>query len=201
MNYSLQLILLCFAVVSFTPATLAQDAKQQSVYPKRTFNHDGKFVTEYEAAEDTTHVFLEPVIVEPSQSTKPSLQLAASFLYQGKSPVKPKHISLAFFAFYPECKFSDKPKMTMLIDGERIEVGFSFKSFRERKPDEEGVAFSFNEIEGDKCDELLAMFISLKNFIKVVNARNVEVQIDEFKFKLKESNLEALRDLASRMVT
>jgi hypothetical protein len=200
MYYSLKLILLCFALVNFTSAIPAQDAKQKSVYPKRTSNHDAKFVTEYEAAEDTTIVFLEPVIIEPSESVKPSLRLAASFQYEGKSPVKPKHISLAFYALYSECKFSGKPKMMMLIDEERIEFGFSFKSFRERKPDEEGVAFSFNEMEGERCDELMFMFISQKNFLKVVNARNVQVQIDDFKFKLKESNLEALRDLASRMV-
>ena len=44
------------------------------------------------------------------------------------------------------------------------------------------------------------MFISQKNFVKLVNARNVEIRIAEFKLKLTDSNLEALRDLASRMV-
>jgi len=196
----LKFFLFCIALVSFAPAALAQDANQEPMYPKRAFSHDGKFVTEYEAAENTTIVFLEPVIVESSNSAKTSLRLAASFQYEGKSPVKPKHISLAFYALYPECKFSGKPKTTMVINGAPVEFGFSLKSFRERKPDEEGVAFSFNEIEGDRCDEVVFMFISQKNFLKVVNARNVEVRIDNFKFKLKEPNLEALRDLASRMV-
>jgi hypothetical protein len=54
-------------------------------------------------------------------------------------------------------------------------------------------------MEGDKCNEILAMFISQKNFLRLVNARHVEVQVDAFKFKLTEANLEALRDLASRM--
>jgi hypothetical protein len=89
----------------------------------------------------------------------------------------------------------------MLVDGERIEFGWNPRGIRERKPDEEGVAFSFNEgAGGAKCEELMFMTISQKNFLRVVNAKNVEVQIDELRFKLTDSNLEALRDLASRML-
>ena len=89
----------------------------------------------------------------------------------------------------------------MLMDGERVEFGWNPTGIRERKLDDEGVAFSFNEgTGGEQCDENMFMFISQKNFLKVVNAKKVEVQIDELKFKLTESNLEALRDLASRMV-
>ncbi|HEX8775269.1 MAG TPA: hypothetical protein VF735_16990 [Pyrinomonadaceae bacterium] len=88
----------------------------------------------------------------------------------------------------------------MLIDEELVKFGHTFKPFRERKPDEEEVSFSFREMEGDRCNEVLAMFISQKNFLKLVNAQNVEVLVDDFKFKLTEANLEALRDLASRMV-
>jgi len=88
----------------------------------------------------------------------------------------------------------------MLFDGELVKFGFTFKSFRERKSDEEGVAFSFSEMEGDRCNEVLAMFISQNNFLRVVNAKHVAVWVDSFEFKLTEANLEALRDLASRMV-
>jgi hypothetical protein len=180
--------LLILASIAF-----AQEASERA-FPKRPFNHDAKFVTEYEAEENTTHVFLEPVFIDST-----SLRLAADFQYVGKSPVKPKHISLAFYTLYPDCKFPSRPMLTMLVDGELVKFGFTFKSFRERKSDEEGVAFSFSEMEGDKCNEILAMFISQKNFLRLVNARHVEVQVDAFKFKLTEANLEALRDLASRM--
>jgi hypothetical protein len=132
----LKSFLFCIALVSFAPAALAQDAKQEPMYPKRVFSNDGKFVTEYEADENTTIVFLEPVIVESSNSAKTSLRLAASFQYEGRSPVKPKHIALALFALNPECKFSAISEMTVVMNGEPVEFGFSLKSFRERKPDE-----------------------------------------------------------------
>ena len=189
----------CAALVIVSSITLGQDARQ-TAFPKRTFNHDGKFVTEFEAEENMTHVFLEPVFIEHSESAKTSLRLAANFQYEGKVPAKPKHISLAFYTLYPDCKFPFRPDLTMFIDGKSVRFGHTFKSFRERKPDEEGVAFSFSEMEGDRCNEVLAMFISQKNFLKLVNAQNVEVEVDDFKFKLTETNLEALRDLASRMV-
>jgi hypothetical protein len=50
------------------------------------------------------------------------------------------------------------------------------------------------------CHEWMSLFISQKNFLRMVSSRDVEVQIGTLKFKLTETNLEALRDLASRMV-
>jgi len=169
----------------------------QTAFPKRVFTHEGKFVTKYEVTENTTSVFLEPVYID---SAKTSLRVAADFQYLGKTPVRPEHISLAFYTSYPDCKFPYGPTLSMTIDGESVKFEYTLKSFRDRKPDEEGVAFSFSEMEGNKCTEVLAMFISLKNFLKLVNAQNVEVQVDAFKFTLTDASLEALRDLASRMV-
>ena len=200
-RHSFRLALLSAVLVCFSHATVAQTADHKFAYPKRPFTHDGKIGTEYEPREDSTIVTLEPVVVETSPAGKELLRLAAIFQYPGKIPTKPKHISLGFYGDYPQCKFSGQPKMTMLVDGERIEFGWNPRGIRERKPDEEGVAFSFNEgAGGEKCEELMFMTISQKNFLRVVNAKNVEVQIDELKFKLTESNLEALRDLASRML-
>ena len=200
-RYSFRLVLLSVLLVCVSQAAVAQTADQKFAYPKRPFTHDGKLGTQYEPREDATIVTLEPVVVESSPSGKELLRLAAIFQYQGKTPIKPKTISLGFYGDYPQCKFSKEPKMTLLLDGERIEFGWNPRGIRERKPDEEGVAFSFNEgAGGEKCEEIMFMTISQKNFLKVVNAKTVEVQIDELKFKLTESNLEALRDLASRML-
>ena len=200
-RHSFKLVLLSVVLVCFSQTIVAQSADQKFAYPKRPFKHDGKFGSQYSAEEDTTIVTLEPLPVALSESGKPILLVAAIFGYQGKVPVKPKHISLGFYGYYPQCKFSKEPKMTMVIDGERVEFGWNPTGIRERKLDDEGVAFSFNEGTGGvQCDENMFMFISQKNFLKVVNAKNVEVQIDELKFQLTESNLEALRDLASRMV-
>ena len=200
-HHSFKLVLLSAVLVCFGQATKAQTADQKFAYPKRPFTHDSKFGTQYEAQEDATIVTLEPVVVEASPAGKELLRLAALFQYQGKTPAKPKHISLGFYGDYPQCRFSKEPKMTMLVDTERIEFGWNPRGIRERKPDEEGVAFSFNErAGGEKCEEIMFMTISQKNFLKLVNAKIVDVQIDELKFKLTETNLEALRDLASRML-
>jgi hypothetical protein len=198
MNEKISLLLL---MVCLSSTLLAQDSNYTSAYPKREFKHNGKIVSEYkiEDGAGTTFVSLEPVFIERSESANTSLRLAGDFQYEGKTPIKPKHISLAIYTLYPECKIPFTPNLTIFVDGEPIKFEYSFKSWRERKPDEEGVAFSFSEMEGERCNEVLAMFISQKNFLKLVNAQNVEIQIAEFKFKLTDSNLEALRDLASRM--
>jgi hypothetical protein len=198
---SFKLVLLSLVFVCFSQVAVAQSTDQNFAYPKRPFKHDGKFGTQYEPQEDNTIVTLEPVVVEASPAGNKLLRLAAVFQYPGKVPTKPKHISLGFYGDYPQCKFSAQPKMTVLVDGERIEFGWNARGIRERKPDEEGVAFSFNEgAGGEKCEELMFMTISQTNFLRVVKAKNVEMQIDQHKFKLTEANLEALRDLASRML-
>lgn len=200
-HHSFKLVLLSVVLVCFSQAAVAQSPDQQFAYPKRPFKHDGKFGSQYSAEEDTTIVTLAPMPVELSESGKPILLVAAIFGYQGKVPIKPKHISLGFYGYYPQCKFSAQPKMTIFMDGERVDFGWNPTGIRERKLDDEGVAFSFNEGSGGpQCDENMFMFISQRNFLKVVNSKNVEVQVDALKFKLTESNLEALRDLASRML-
>src|SRR5687768_17882155 len=176
-RYSFKLVLLSVGLVCFSQATVAQTADQKFAYPKRPFTHDGRLGTQYKPKEGATIVTLEPFVVEASSAGKELLRLASIFQYQGKSPIKPNHISLGFYGDYPQCKFSKEPKMTMLLDGERIDFGWNPRGIRERKPDEEGVAFSFNEVaSGENCEEIMFMTISQKNFLRVVNAKMVEVQ-------------------------
>jgi hypothetical protein len=183
---------------------LAQDPNYKPAYPKREFKHDGKIVSEYlvEDGVGSTYVTLPPVFIDHSEAAKTSLRLAAGFAFVGKTPVKPKHINLEFYSLYPECKISSsEPDLTLLIDGQPLKLKYNGAPSQTWKPDEEGVVLSgSSETEGAGCDETLTLLISQKNFLKLVNARSVEIQVDELKFKLTEANLEALRDLASRMV-
>ncbi|HZH91301.1 MAG TPA: hypothetical protein VEX70_11885 [Pyrinomonadaceae bacterium] len=205
-------------VMVLASAFLAQDSSFMPAYPKRDFKHNGKIISEYKVGDGGAETFveLEPVFIESSEKERTSLRLTVRYGYEGKSPTKPTSISIAFLALYPECKIPDRPEMSMLMDGESVK--FEFKPFLRRlglespesqkrkpdeggvfKPDEEGVVFRFNEVKGNRCNEVVAMFISQRNFLRIVKAQNVEVQIGNFRFKLKEANLEAMRDLASRM--
>ena len=150
---------------------------------------------------ETTYVFLEHSVITTSEEDKTSISLMANFQYDGKDPVKPKHISIAFFKVVPKCTMPLHPDITFLLDGEFVRIPPSFKGWRDREPDEEGVPFAFGEMKRDGlCHEWTALFISQKNFLRLVAAHEVEVHINNLKFKLTETNLEALRDLASRMV-
>jgi hypothetical protein len=125
----------------------------------------------------------------------------ASFQYDGKTLVKPKHISLAFFNVAPKCQLPLHPATTFFFDGVPLNMPESFKGWRDRKPDEEGVTFAWGDMKRDGlCHEWTSLFISQRNFLRRVSSRDVEVHIGTLKFKLTETNLEALRDLASRMV-
>jgi hypothetical protein len=182
---------------------LAQVPTPKPAYPKRDFKHHDTFSSEatVEDGVETTYVLLEHSVITASNTDKTSISLMASFQYDGKSPVKPKHISLAFFNVAPTCMLSLHPDTTFFFDGAPLHMPESFKGWRERKPEEEGVAFAFGEMKrDDRCHEWTSLFISQKHFLRMVSSHDVEVHIGPLKFKLTETNLEALRDLASRMV-
>jgi hypothetical protein len=183
---------------------LAQTETGKPAYPKREFKHNDKFTTEtaVEDGVETNYVFLENSIIKRSDANKTSISLMASFQYDGKTPVKPKHITLAFFNVAPSCVLPLHPETTLSFDGGVVlNMPESFKGWRERKPDEEGVTFAFGEMKGDgMCHEWTSLFISQANFLRLVSSHEVEVHVGALKFKLTETNLEALRDLASRMV-
>jgi hypothetical protein len=191
-------VLLAMGCVCF-----AQVPTPKPAYPKRDFKHHDSFRSET-CVEDgiaTTYVFLEHSVISASDADKTSISLMADFQYDGKVPVKPKHISLAFFNVASKCILPLHPDTIFVLDGASVPMPPSFKGWRERKPDEEGVTFAFGEMKGDGlCHEFTSLFISQKNFLRLVSSHDVEVQIGALKFKLTKTNLEALRDLASRMV-
>jgi len=182
---------------------LAQVSTPKPAYPKRDFKHHDTFTSEASVEEgvETTYVLLEHSVIKASDTDKTSISLMASFQYDGKTPVKPKHIILAFFNVAPKCMLPLHPDTAFFFDGVILHMPESFKGWRERKPDEEGVTFAFGEMKRDgMCHEWTSLFLSQKNFLRMVSSRDVEVQIGTLKFTLAETNLEALRDLASRMV-
>lgn len=180
----------------------AQTDEPKPAYPKREFKHTDKITvkTTIEDGIDTNYVFLDKSVIKPLGTDRTSLGLMASFQYDGKLLIKPRHIILDFFRIAPECKMPLHPGTELLFDGVSLKLPESFKGWRDRKPDEEGVGFGFGEMKGDGlCHEFTMMFISQKNFLRMVWAKEVEIHIGQLRFKLTETNLEALRDLASRM--
>src|SRR5258705_8392168 len=91
---------------------LAQVPK--SAYPKREFKHHDTFRSEnnVEDGVETTYVFLEHSVITTSEEDKTSISLMANFQYDGKDPVKPKHISIAFFKVVPKCTMPLHPDIT-----------------------------------------------------------------------------------------
>jgi hypothetical protein len=180
----------------------AQGDGPKPAFPKREFKHANTF-SEKAVMEDgveTNYVFLDKTIVKPFGADPTSFSLMASFQFDGKALVRPKHISLNFYRDAFDCQMSLHPTIEFAFDGVSLQMPDSVKGWRDRKPDEEGVASRFGKMYDDGlCHEFTHMYISQKNFLRLVSSKEVEVRIDSVKFKLSVENLEALRDLASRM--
>jgi hypothetical protein len=161
---------------------------------KRTFNHDGKFETKYDRFEDETIVRVGTTLSKPSEARYeaigPILSMVAGFAYRGQFlRTAPRFITVGFQVFVYvgnrrfQGIFNNNDKLIVLADGER----FTATMKREVLTDNAGGIFENVSTSFDYLD-----------FLRIANSKNVEMRAGTREIKLRESDLEALRDLASR---
>lgn len=163
-------------------ATAQQEQSQAVKFPpRRTFKHKFKIVSKFDKFQDMTNYFLEPMPVANG------ISVGGGFFHKGKELTEP--VILALFSVTSESegwRFLDgrSRNLTFLVDGESLKLGEMMRN---------------GDVENGGVTEYLNFPIPTDKFLKIVNADKVEVQVGTTEFALKESHLEALRDLASRM--
>jgi TonB family protein len=122
------------------------------------------------------------------------MEAGAIFSYVGSTLTKPPQNVLliirsesgeGILSGLKEWMFLDVRDLTFLVDSKPLTIGKMQHEGKVR--DDAGVI------------ENLSINIPTEAFLRIVNAKDVEMQVGIFEMKLSESHLEALRDLASRM--
>jgi hypothetical protein len=170
----------------------------QSSAPKRKFKHRGKIETKYDRFRNQTTVRLEPYYVQgtaPKLDPLAGIEISAGFVYEGQTLTKhPDEVLFGIVSTSADgFRYDQDRGLIALVDGERVDLGQMDRVDASYK--KKGIV-----IPDRYYVEVLAISMKYDVFLKIANAKVVEMQAGRREFKLRDEHLEALRDLASRMV-
>jgi hypothetical protein len=169
--------------------------------PQRILTYSGEIETSYDQVKGITTVRLNPMQVYGESLTSAKYiggdeaRFSASFTYLGRRlRVQPKTVLFSLVSTSKDWKYSDFRKLTALVDGKRLNLGPL-----ERVPSFT-VSASANTKSEDYISQWIAISLTYKTFLRIANGKKVQIRMGPREFKLERNHLEALRDLATRMV-
>ncbi len=164
------------------PRSEHSSAEQKSAFPpRRKYNHSFKITSHYARIDDYTSVDLDDMPLGNG------LKLTAFFLYPGRVVNAPKTVSLHFTSSSENWKYLQYHRfLRVILDGStRVDLGEA------QDHTDVGTGYVFEQMTFD---------VPVAQFLSIIAAQNVEGELGLTEFRLKPSQLEALRDFGSRMV-
>ena len=153
-----------------------------SLIPARgAYSHSYKITEEFDRFNGTTNVVLLPDAADTVDN--PQGSLAVVYHYNGTTPVPPGLVLLAFSSWHDDWQFLECHDLTLLVDGRSMPLETTHDG----------------SVESGFVSEQVISEITLRDFLTIVNANKVEGQLCRMEFELTSSQMEALRDVASRM--
>jgi hypothetical protein len=149
---------------------------------KRAFNHNFEIETRYDKFNDITTVSLLMILTAEPEA----FSISAGFSYKGRVAGIIEAMSLTPWPIWFRVYSSNKgyaglnSNLVILADDDRI-----------------AATMENNYAQGQI---IRGTSMSYPSFLKIVNSRRVEMQAGTLELALKENHLEALRDLATRMI-
>ena len=146
-----------------------------------SYSHSYKITEEFDRFYGVTNVVLLPDAVDAKDNPQGSLVVV--YHYNETTPAPPDLISLAFASFHDDWQFLECHNLTLLVDGRSMPLETTYDG----------------SVESGFVSEQVISEITLRDFLTIVNANKVEGQLCRMEFELTSSQMEALRDVASRM--
>jgi len=190
---------LCIGFVLFE--VMSSQAQNTSLTggPGRNFEHHAEIVSVYDKAKDQTTVVMDWYRVYAGLYLKERhnrLDIQAAFVYPGH--VLSSTPEALWFGIRvgkeggPLFKAKETPELTAVVDGETISLGKALLV--------KGKTWLDSETTTQLSFAQLSARFTYQGLLRIVRAKKVAMKVGQLQFDLRESNLEALRDLASRMV-
>ena len=155
---------------------------------KRKFNHTKEITTTYDRFKGETTVELTLEKVNSYKSEGHFYFIGFSFTYPEQTVITPKDVLLTVSSFSDEKRFSERDTLDVIIlaDGQRFILG----------------KMNLSKTENLKLiyQETLTLAIPYASYIKIASSNDVEMRLGETEFSLTQEQIEALRDLGSRMM-
>ena len=144
----------------------------------------GQAKAHYRPRDDQTGIVVITKIAEKFELPKYSevLTLMVYFTLPGKKVAQPKNVYMIFSSISPQLKYQDNHKLTIYCEGlEYFSPGTRVELLQKNE---------LGFFEGVRSSG-----IAYKDFLRLLESREVVIQLGSTKVELKEENLEALRDL------
>lgn len=203
-------LVLCIGFVLFEVGSSHAQGTSPGVGPRRKFQHKAEIVTAYDKTKDQTAVFMDwyrvyAGLVDPNHLDRVEhvldaednrVEIQAAFVYPGR--VLLSAVDAVVFGIKagnsggPLFKARETPELTAVVDGETISLGKALLV----RVDTRVTAEYTRQVSFAQ----LSVRFTYPGLLRIVRAKKVVMKIGPLQFMLRESNLEALRDLASRMV-
>ncbi|HZQ11022.1 MAG TPA: hypothetical protein VFD70_30910 [Anaerolineae bacterium] len=153
---------------------------EQRIPPRQDYKHGYEIKEEYDRFKRITKVSLEPRF---SDTKKRPGALAVLYSYPETTPTIPSEVDVAFLSVHDDWEYLECHDLTFLIDNQPLKV----------KTDHDGSVGSGYVVE------TVAGYINTDDFLTLVNAQKVEGQLCRDEFVLTNDQMNALKDVASRM--
>ncbi|MEK6324696.1 MAG: hypothetical protein AABN33_23895 [Acidobacteriota bacterium] len=177
--------LVLFAVALVATAAASSSAQDAASRPptERPFKHSTEIFEAYVSDADAVLVKSKPIRIVGGSGGE--VELTAEFASRGQEVTRPDSILLGFISRSRVAKYNASTHLVLKADGEQI----SFDTTQLK-------IFVLN----DSVIEMLFTPIPCNIFLRIANAKTVQVSLGDIKLELTEGHLEVLRDVASRTV-
>ena len=169
-------------VFTSTPRpTLTPDTSAQ-IPPRKQYNHNFEVTEEYDRIQDVT---VAALALRVQDGYKLPGGLVAFFEYKGTQPAIPAFVEFGFISTSADWQYLTCHNLALLLDGETRLAP---------KTEQMGDVITGGVVE------TIATRLPVSDFLKIVNAKQVEGKVCNTEFTLTSEQMEALRDVASRML-
>lgn len=199
---------LFLATILLSPAVFAQSSAQTKP-PTRKFKHNSKVETIYDKTKDQTTTYLRPMTIASVKGTldariwnegkrvenipSEKIWLTAYFVSPGKVLTKPQNVVLGFRSWtMDQTKYDNDRSLAINLDG--VSTSLGQMELLERRVDP-----NMQLSDHRYYFESLEMPLPYETFLRITNASTVKVSVGGTELVLGNENLEAFRDLLSRI--
>jgi len=170
---------------TYTSLPTATPPAVTQIPPRGTYKHTYTVTEEFDRFGDKTVVVLPPQPWEIWKERPPGPGgLQVTYSYPGTAPTLPSEVYLGLVSLVDTWQYLDCHNLTLLLDG-RVRMPL--------KAEHDG------RVWAGSLRETVYGILSVNEFLQIVNAKKVEGQLCNTEFVLSTDQMEALRDLASRM--
>lgn len=182
---------------TYTPAATPTPDVHDRIPPRDDYHHDHEITEQYNESDDTTYVASSA----PSRNVviEGEFGLDIRYRYQGTAPAVPSTVLFSIVSRSDSPQYLNCHDLIILVDDD-IRMTPQTDYLGDDEPHESPeIDHEESVLEGREVLEMVYTFLEVEEFLQIVNADQVELTLCDDEWTLTAAELQALKDVASRM--